>query len=344
MYRRAEIEADGLPSLTAGGWQSRRAEILERWLDALGELPPLLSEPRVELGEAESFPTHVRRRIVFTTGDQDQVPALVLTPIAPGRRPAVLALHPTAEEGKADIATAEGRDDRRYALELVERGYVVLAPDAITAGERVSAGAQPFATAEFVRSHPGTSPVAKMLSDHRHALSVLAALDEVDPTRIGVIGHSLGGYNAWFLAGLDARVAAVVSSCGFLAFAGDPDENRWGERDWFSHFPLLSPMLREGNVPFEWTEILALVAPTPLFTWLATGDEYFPNWRESIAALQTVSDLYTQLEQPDAMVSWVGHGGHDFPAHVREAAYGFLDRRLTDDRSGDAADPHESRT
>lgn len=231
-------------------------------------------------------------------------------------------------DGKNDIATPQGRDQRRYGFELAERGYVVLAPDSITAGERVAAGDQPFSTARFVAEHPTLSPIGKMLADHRQAISVLGTIDGVDPLRLGVIGHSLGGYNGWFLAGVDERVAAVVSSCGFATFAGDRDLHRWGKRGWFSHFPALSRDLDAGLVPFEFHEIAALVAPRPFFSWIVVDDEYFPHGDSSILGICEVARVYQAVGQPSSLVSRVGRGGHAFPLEIREAAYAFLDLHL----------------
>ena len=89
---------------------------------------------------------------------------------------------------------------------------------------------------------------------------------------------------------------------------------------------LVRGMLGGGTSPVEAKP--ALVAPRPLFTWLALQDEYFPNWPQSTRALDQVWDLYRALGAADAMATWVGHGGHDFPAPVREAAYAFLARHL----------------
>jgi pimeloyl-ACP methyl ester carboxylesterase len=53
------------------------------------------------------------------------------------------------------------------------------------------------------------------VSDTKNALSFLAAHDAVDPTRIAVIGSSFGAAVAIYTAGVDARVAAVVSAGGW---------------------------------------------------------------------------------------------------------------------------------
>src|SRR5215510_9329267 len=53
------------------------------------------------------------------------------------------------------------------------------------------------------------------VSDTRNALTWLAAQPEIDPARIGVIGHSFGAAVAVYTAGVDERVAATISSCGW---------------------------------------------------------------------------------------------------------------------------------
>ncbi|RKN64178.1 alpha/beta hydrolase family protein [Paenibacillus ginsengarvi] len=248
------------------------------------------------LSKAE-FADHSRLHIRYGTANGDEVTAYLLHPsdLRAEPLPAVLALHPTVGNGKEDTATVQGRNNRRYGLELAQRGYVVLAPDTITAGERASS---------------------------------LCALPEVDPGRIGAIGHSLGGYNSFFLAGLDDRVRAFVSSCGFCTFAGDPTPNRWGHRDWFSHIPRLTEDLNRGEVPFEFHEIAALAAPIPAFYYSGQQDLIFPNWQSYSQGMERLFELYRLLDKADSFHYVMTNGGHDFPDAVRQMAYAFLDRHL----------------
>jgi dipeptidyl aminopeptidase/acylaminoacyl peptidase len=53
------------------------------------------------------------------------------------------------------------------------------------------------------------------VADTKNALNWLAARPEVDPQRIGVIGHSFGAAVAVYTAGVDRRFAACISSCGW---------------------------------------------------------------------------------------------------------------------------------
>lgn len=334
-YQLSQLNQNGVPHLldqitSMKHWEDKRRSILTDWLDYVGLLPErgavneeLISEVKLE--------DHVRRHLRYATVTGDWVTAYLLLPIeskndASARFPAILALHPTNEGGKDDIGTSEGRNNRQYGLELVRRGYVVLIPDTITAGERIYT--EPFQTAPFYEQYPGWTAVGKMLIDHMHGVDLLSNMPQVNADKIGAIGHSLGGYNAFFLAGIDRRIQALVSSCGFATFAGDPRPNRWGQRDWFSHLPRLTEDIGAGYVPFEFNEIAALAAPTPAFYWSGKKDKIFPNWQEITEGMTDVKELYTFLEAADSFIYLLGAEEHDFPQYIRQSAYDFLDRWL----------------
>ncbi|MFC3770805.1 alpha/beta hydrolase family protein [Paenibacillus sp. GCM10012303] len=336
-YRLEHLNRDGVPKLLDSitdktAWEAKRAALKERWLDLIGGVPasvPLRYDILSETAEERHDRLHLR----YDTVDGDTVTAYLLVPKGAaepgaGKLPAMMALHPTANEGKGDVATSLGRDNRRYGAELADRGYVVLAPDTITAGERIYEGAPAYQTAPFYEQNPAWTAVGKMIADHRQGLDLLASLDYVDSGRIGAIGHSLGGYNAFFLAGADERIRAIVSSCGFATFTGDPNPNRWGRRDWFSHIPAITDYIERGEVPFEWHEIVALAAPVPFFNWSGQADTIFPHWEPIAAAMRDLHELYAWLGEPEKMLSLDGTSKHDFPGPIRAAAYDFLDRWL----------------
>lgn len=53
------------------------------------------------------------------------------------------------------------------------------------------------------------------VADAKNALNWLSQRPEVDPARIGIIGHSFGAAVACFAGAVDQRFAAVISSCGW---------------------------------------------------------------------------------------------------------------------------------
>lgn len=355
LYSLRSLSAKGIPPLLEGiqsrdDWNRKRESIQRTWLGYIGGLPELI-DTRMTLDSWVANEDHYLMKIHYSSVYDDWVPANLLIPklhdvhitndevvemlLYSGRGlsekalPAVLALHPTSETGKDDISLSTGRDNRQYGLELVKRGYVVLAPDTITAGERILGDDKPFHTATFYHKHPEWSAVAKMITDHQQGISLLQAFKLVDPERIGVIGHSLGGYNAYFLAGADQRVKAVVCSCGFSPVADDPETHRWGRREWFSHIPKLSDDIAQGKTPFEFNEIAALAASTPLFMWMGQNDRIFPHWKPAAEGLADLHTLYEWLGEEGKFISLIGNSGHDFPPEIRELSYSFLDRWLS---------------
>ena len=98
-----------------------------------------------------------------------------------------------------------------------------------------------YAALRFDMRSCGTSEGAKgqircfdQVADTKNAFNYLASLPEIDPKRIGVIGHSFGAAVAVYTAGIDERVACVVSSCGWghgeRKFRGQhPGEAAWSK-------------------------------------------------------------------------------------------------------------------
>ncbi|MBO9606706.1 MAG: prolyl oligopeptidase family serine peptidase [Paenibacillaceae bacterium] len=345
-YSLSALHQTGVPPLLDGiatreDWERKLAGTRDTWLSYIGGLPERVPVRYQVFGETV-LDDHVRIHLAYDTVYGDTVTAYLLVPIVGGvradaaggngeasRLPAMLALHPTNTTGKDDIATYPGKLNRTYAVELVARGYVVLAPDALTAGERIYPGMEPFQSGPFYERHPAWTTVAKNIVDHMQGVDLLATLGYVDAGRIGAIGHSFGSYNAYFLAGFDKRIRAIAASCGVSPFARDPNPWHWGIRaSWYTHLPRITLDLERDEVPFDFHEIIALCCPTPYFNYAAQADHIFPHWQSVGEAMVQIAELYEWSGAADRFVSMLGSGGHDFPPLVREMAYSFLDRWL----------------
>jgi len=287
---------------------------------------------RIEwLGE-EKLSTHKRVKLTYGVRDGEPVPAYLLVPNSGGTRPgpAVLALHQTTDAGKDEVVGIRGNPDFAYGKELVERGYVVLAPDAITAGERISS-AGPFNTDSFYTVYPDWSALGKMLQDHQRGIDVLETLATVDPQRIGVIGHSLGGQNALFLAAFDQRVKVVVVNCAYERIETDEGRERWSRTFNFIYTPHLREYVRPGaerRVPWDFQHLLALIEPRPLFQSFGLYDCTWSHPRTPAQIHAALHELYGGVGKGELLHTEFFSGGHGFPVEVRARAYEFLDRFL----------------
>lgn len=309
-------------------WEAKRRDIEVRTLDVMGPFPggnPPLDARTESETQAGAY---TRRKVSYAGPNGDRIPAWLLMPAGSGPFPAVLALHETQPEGKDTVIGMGGNPYTQYGAELAARGFVVLAPDSITAGERVLPGAKPYVTEPFDRAHPHWSAMGKMVADHRRGVDYLRSLRQVDAQRIGAIGHSLGGYNAYFLAAFDSRIRAAVVSCGFTPLAGASRPFGWARRSWFVHFPKLAPYLRAGIAPFDFHEVMAMAAPRGLFVYAASRDSIFPDTDAIRAAAAQVQAVYGMLGSGGQFTFRMDDGPHQFPEPARQEAYRFLERQL----------------
>ena len=282
-------------------WQKARGMIETAVKDLLGSLPKERAELQPKTLEEDEFPGYVRHRVSYFVDDWERVPAWLFVPDGKEEVPAILCCHDRAPQGKDEPAGIEGDASLAFARRYAEMGYVTLAPDTIAAGERVSCGLDPFDTTNVYKDHPKMTAHGKMLADHAHAIDLLCDIKRVDPARIGVVGHGLGGTNALFLASFDERVQACVSSCGFTRFADDSRPDRWVLDSGLAGLPKLEKCIQKGEYPFDWEHVLALVAPNPTLVLTALNDEVLARTKSCGKAVKLASRVYRLLGEENAL-------------------------------------------
>lgn len=327
------------------GWEKKRKRVrdtIQQILGASAEMKP----PPVEILDlgVEELDGYARRHIRIKTETDDWIPAYLLVPmkLAAPRLPAMICLHQTVAQGKEEPGGMKGDPELAFAVELVKRGYVCLAPDVIGFGERITPGKQPYDdSAAFYRKHPGWSFMGKMIWDVGRVIDYLESLPFVDAKRIGSIGHSHGAYGTLFATAFEPRISAAVASCGFTTFRSDPNPERW------SHLTALMPQLGfylpdVASIPFDWQHVLALAAPRKLFVWYTTKDSIFPNTENLDGLLKDVQGVYRLYGAENSLAGQSNDGPHKFPRDRREAAYKWLDENLwqMERRSPDRFDPN----
>jgi len=314
------------------GWQAKRKEIVVRLFRTIGQPPAPRNTRAVEALDERKLPAYTRHKLRYVVGESDPILAYLLIPHQVERpAPALVAMHQTFNSGKDEVAGLDGNPSFAYGHELAARGYVVLIPDYLTAGERIYPGVGAFDSGPFYEQYPTWSMVGKNVQDSLAAVDVLHTLDFVDKARIGVIGHSHGGHNAIFAAALDERVQVCVSNCGMSVFAEEEERLAWCEDEAgeYAYIPALRPYFLEGREPpFELHEVAALIAPRPWLNISAYFDFAYGNQEflaETGVQLYQVFKLYGKT---DAFAFFMHGNNHSFPRYARELAYTWLDRFL----------------
>ena len=285
--------------------------ILPRLEEVMGPLPKLpKGPPRFSVQSETRDGGLLRRHITYEVEQGDMVPAWLLLPANPERRKrsAVLCLHQTTKIGKDQPAGLGDKPNLHYARELALRGYVALAPDYPNFGEY---RLDPYA-------HGYASATMKGIVNHMRAVSLLSTLPYVDPKKIAVCGHSLGGHNSLFVAAFDRRIRAVITSCGFTSFAKyyGGDLTGWSHKGYMPRIAARKP----EAMPFDFKDVLAAIAPRPVFVNAPLRDANFDASGVD-DAVRDSGHPKIRVEHPDCE--------HDFPPEIRQAAYAWLDYSLT---------------
>jgi dienelactone hydrolase len=297
-------------------WQRRARGRLNRLIGRLPDRVPL----DFEVVESVDCGSYRRDKVVYDVEEHLSAPAYLLVPHARTRPgPAVLAQHGHGAGKDEVVGLADSENPNSdYAHQLAERGYVVLAPDLRTFGERRDWNPENIYGCDHSHLHAtqfGENLLGLHLWDSARALDVLAAQPEVNARRLGVVGLSQGGTIALFLAAWDRRVRAAVVSGYFSSWraAAAIPWNMCGSQ-------VLFGMLGE----LEHVDLAALVAPRALLVETGTDDPIFPT---AVAQSEhaALAKVYAELGAADATAIDVFAGGHQWHG---VAAYDFLAAHL----------------
>ncbi|MBL8809575.1 MAG: dienelactone hydrolase family protein [Planctomycetaceae bacterium] len=299
--------SDGSEVSSLEGWTGLRASIREQWMTFLGPMPEF-SESSFQVLRETQENGFARQLIQYQSEPGQLVQAYLLLPDAAlnsGRPklPGIVALHQTTDASIDEIAGVSGRDAMQIGRKLALEGYVVICPRCFLWQDVSSLNE---AVAKHRQRHPNTTGMAKMLHDAKRATDVLAGLDNVDPKRIGAIGHSLGAKEVLYLAAFDQRISAAVSSEGGLGFR----TTNW-DAPWY-----LGEAIRAPEFPLNHHQLLALIAPRP---FLVVGGESGPGAADgdrSWVIMNAALPAWSLYPSPARLGLLNHHQGHSIPDEV----------------------------
>jgi dienelactone hydrolase len=338
-----------LQAKTLAEWEKERAHYQRAFRELIGPWPerrPAL-EPRVlEKKVTEKWTRYkiTYRSLPSKAAHASEIRAWLFVPAKrEGRLPAIITLHQTVPQGKDEPAGVKGPHPWMFfATYYAERGYVTLAPDAIGYGERTAGGtaATGFELADaapILDAHPDMTVLGLMLYDVTRAVDYLHTRPEVDPERIGVMGHSQGGFLTNMVLGLEPRLKVGVASCGYGLFRTDTAfATRWAAPN-SAYLPRLWLYRKDPNeVPIDFLQIMALAAPRAHMIQTAMGDTIWTKPAVAqdpfvTAELGRLRKLYGCAE--DSFVSVRPHGGatdrdHGWYPEAQKAADALFRRTL----------------
>ncbi len=304
------VDAKGKPIVTLAEWLRRRIELRREWSELLGSWEPPKEPPTFEVLASDRLADVSRQLIRYETEPGASVEAYLLTPTRSfGRRPGVVVLHSTVDYTIRQGAGLEGPAEAAWGLKLAQRGMVVLCPRCFLWNGEEQTDYQKRVDEHWKR-HPRSRGIVKMAFDGSRALDLLASHRQVNPDRLGAAGHSLGAKEALYLAAMDDRVKAVVSSEGGI---GTTFSN-W-------HAPWYLDTKKLGR---EHHELLALIAPRAFL--LIGGDS--ADGAQSWPFIEASLEVYRLFSQK-ARIGLYNHAkGHTIPPLAEARTYEWLQTYL----------------
>ena len=238
----------------------------------------------------------LRQKIVFRGAQGFLVPGYVEFPKS-GMKPfpLVLLLHGwsgSKEDWWKEENYISGGEMRKA---LLKAGYAVLALDAATHGERsheidfqhVNAFGDSKAPAR--RNYFTYAEIAiQTVKDYRRALDFMAERGEVDMKRIGLVGYSMGGMDAFYLVSAEPRVKVAVACVPPLLNASygpaSPIDYSWGIGK--TPFLLLMGRKDEMNDPVRAEASIDqyLKGPNTKLIWYESGHKLPPAYVQDAMA------------------------------------------------------------
>jgi cephalosporin-C deacetylase-like acetyl esterase len=299
---------DGGAITNPAEWAAKRVEIRRRLEWALGEAPPAGASTSGEYGsESKQVAALLGRAAVpanlvkaslnfgnYIAGDL-YYPANVDQ--TKRRLPALIWLHPISNSNGYVPGYYRGEPPH---LLLARSGYAVFAYDQIGNGARLEE------IRGFYQRYPRWSLLGKMVRDALAAVDALAQHPHVDPSQIFLVGYSTGAMTALHAAALDERIAGVIAVAGFTPLRPDTAEKGTGGIARWSHWLPLQPRLgafvgQEARIPYDYHEVLALIAPRPALV-ITPRLDYQSSFDDLKLCLDQARQVYALLGNPAGLV------------------------------------------
>ena len=328
-YRSTLRFYNGTTVKTCQDWQRRRNEILKTWHGIMGKWPPMIEKPKIEyLGKKrrENFTQHQVRLEIAPK--QQTVDGYLLIPDGTKLFPAMLIVYYDAE-----TAVGLGKELRDFGYQLTKRGFVTLS---IGTPEFSSLQAPYKPLYESGNDETPLQPLSALAYVAANCHTALARLPNVDPNRIGIMGHSYGGKWAMFASCLYDKFACSVWSDPGIVF----DESRANVNYWEPWYLGYDPnQQRQRGIPsatnprtgayrklfidgFDLHELHALMAPRPFL--VSGGSEDRPERWKALNHTVAVNRLLKHTNR----VAMTNRKAHSPTPESNEQIYLFLEHFL----------------
>jgi dienelactone hydrolase len=311
--------------------QAHHADTFRESVNSVLGAPPDPAPLQPEVLDIESVNGFRREHIKYQVSPGDFSYAYLLIPDNLRRAAPTVYVHHRHQNnfglGKSEVIGRGGDPDQAVGIDLVRRGYIVFAPDAMGFGER-RLPTHVDDNASLVNSFRelalrllrGETLLKKVLWDISRGIDYLETRNEVNPHLIGFMGSDYGGKMALWTAAIEPRIRAAVAHHGVLSFR---EVLRRGDH---LEPELVVPRLMQVA---EVHHILSLIAPRAFLVSSTENDIH----REDFTEIRNkILPVYDKLGVTNRL-SFYHYAEPGFTRHMRYNAYNWLDNWLQFDEA-----------
>ena len=290
--------------------------------DSLGDLPDRKRKISVSKIDEEKRASYVLEKLLLDLNGIEPVPAYFVYPRdKKGPFPAILYNH--AHGGNYVLGKDEliyGREALQkppYAEVLTQKGYCALCIDAWCFGERRGrTESETFKQMLWM----GQVLWGMMVYDSLRAIDYLVSRPDVDASRLGTMGISMGSTMAWWVAALDTRIKVCIDICCLTDFQALIESRGLDGHGIYYYVPGL---LKH----FTTSDINKLIVPRPHLSLAGNFDRLTPpQGLDRIDA--ELKKAYAKENAADAWKLVRYNTGHFETAAMRKEILSFLERWL----------------
>jgi dienelactone hydrolase len=272
------------------------AEKVKKDFISLLQRPAVDPKPSFQLYTTDSV---IIEKGFFYSEAAEKVPVLIYKPVTGNNKklPAVICLHGTG--GSKDDATI-----KQLMYQFTQLGFMAIAIDARYHGERVAKTAgRNFYVEAITQAWQNTDSTKQQhpfffdtVYDLWKLTDYLTTRNDIDSSRIGMMGISMGGIETWMAAAVDTRIKVAVPVIAAQSFKWSLQNERWQGRAktiWAAHQQAAKDLgdtaVNSKNVKALWDKLIPgilnefdcpsmirLFAPRPLLLLSTEKDQNCP--------------------------------------------------------------------